>query len=111
MAHEALEQTLQATASVHEAYIRLVDAEKVQHWDNRGHFFAAVEAMRRILIDNTDHKQRPKHGGDRTHVNLNDEHSGDTAAPFDELLTLNEALDNSRTVENILLAKVNGPLI
>ena len=57
-------QTLEATALVHEAYLRLVDVEKVQHWDSRAHFFAAAaEAMRRILIDNARRKQTDKHGG------------------------------------------------
>ncbi len=52
MAHENPRQTLQATALVHEAYIRLVDVEKIQHWNSRGHFFgAAAEAMRRILVE------------------------------------------------------------
>jgi RNA polymerase sigma factor (TIGR02999 family) len=58
MCEEKPGQTLQATALVHEAYIRLVDVEKVQHWDSRGHFFAAAaEAMRRILIDHARQKQ------------------------------------------------------
>src|ERR1700686_3270978 len=52
LAQEAPGQTLQATALVHEAYLRLVDVEQAQHWDSRGHFFAAAEAMRRVLIDN-----------------------------------------------------------
>src|SRR5881296_2861711 len=57
-------QTLQATALVHEAYLRLVDVEQAQHWDSRGHFFAAAaEAMRRILVDNARRKGRAKHGG------------------------------------------------
>ena len=57
-------QTLQATALVHEAYIKLVDVEKVQHWDSRGHFFsAAAEAMRRILVDNAHRKNSLKRGG------------------------------------------------
>src|SRR5262245_48539142 len=57
-------QTLDATSLVHEAYIRLVDSESRQRWDNRGHFFAAAaEAMRRILIDNARRKQAEKHGG------------------------------------------------
>src|SRR5207342_2730426 len=57
-------QTLQATALVHEAYLRLVDVEKVQHWDSRGHFFAAAaEAMRRILVQKARHKGRVKRGG------------------------------------------------
>jgi RNA polymerase sigma factor (TIGR02999 family) len=64
LAHEAPGQTLQATALVHEAYLRLVGAEKAQRWDSRGHFFAAcAEAMRRILIDNARRKQADKHGG------------------------------------------------
>ena len=64
-------QTLQATALVHEAYLRLVNAETTKHWNGRGHFFAAAaEAMRRILIDNARRKRRPKHGGDRQRVEL-----------------------------------------
>ena len=56
-------QTLQATALVHEAYLRLVDVDKVQHWNSRGHFFAAAaEAMRRILVDNARHKKAEKRG-------------------------------------------------
>ena len=61
MAQEKPGQTLQATALVHEAYLRLVDGEKAQHWDSRGHFFvAAAEAMRRILVENARRKQRPE---------------------------------------------------
>ena len=64
LAQEKPGQTLQATALVHEAYIRLVDVQKAQHWNSRGHFFAAAaEAMRRILVDNARRKERPKHGG------------------------------------------------
>ena len=71
LAQEQPGQTLQATALVHEAYIRLVDVDKVQHWNSRGHFFAAAaEAMRRILVDNARRKQRPKHAGDRQRVEL-----------------------------------------
>src|SRR5215472_5595912 len=63
LAQEKPGQTLQATALVHEAYLRLVDVEKAQHWDSRGHFFAAAaEAMRRILVDNVRRKKRTKHG-------------------------------------------------
>jgi RNA polymerase sigma factor (TIGR02999 family) len=63
MVQERPGQTLQPTALVHEAYLRLVDTEQVQHWNSRGHFFsAAAEAMRRILIDNARRKHRPKHG-------------------------------------------------
>jgi RNA polymerase sigma factor (TIGR02999 family) len=64
-------QTLQATALVHEAYVRLVGSEKDQRWDSRGHFFAAAaEAMRRILVENARRKKRSKHGGDRQRVDL-----------------------------------------
>src|ERR1700675_2664527 len=71
LAQEKPGQTLQATALVHEAYLRLVDAEKAQQWDSRGHFFAAAaEAMRRILVDNARRKRRPKHGGDRKRIEL-----------------------------------------
>src|SRR6478752_6814717 len=64
LAQEKPGQTLQATALVHDAYIRLVDVEKAQHWNSRGHFFAAAaEAMRRILVENARRKQELKHGG------------------------------------------------
>src|SRR5437879_1056521 len=66
LAREKPGQTLQATALVHEAYLRLVDVEKVQHWNSRGHFFAAAaEAMRRILVEQARDKKRVKRGGDR----------------------------------------------
>jgi len=85
-------QTLQSTALVHEAYLRLVDTSKAQHWDSRGHFFAAAaEAMRRILIDNARRKRRPKHGGDRQRVDL-DEGALVTKTPSDDVLALDEAL-------------------
>jgi RNA polymerase sigma factor (TIGR02999 family) len=85
-------QTLQATALVHEAYLRLVDVEKAQHWQSRGHFFAAAaEAMRRILIDNARLKKRPKHGGGRRRVDL-DEGALVTDTPEFDLLDLDEAL-------------------
>src|SRR5438045_3279931 len=64
LAQENPGQTLQATALVHEAYIRLVDAEKAQHWDSRGHFFAAAaESMRRILVESARRRRSAKHGG------------------------------------------------
>ena len=66
LAHEKPGQTLQATALVHEAYLRLVDAEKVQNWHGRGHFFAAAaEAMRRILIEGARARHAEKRGGGR----------------------------------------------
>src|SRR5262245_28969058 len=71
LAQEKPGQTLDATALVHEAYLRLVDAEKAQHWNSRGHFFAAAaEAMRRILVDAARRKNRNKHGADRARVDL-----------------------------------------
>jgi RNA polymerase sigma factor (TIGR02999 family) len=71
LAQEKPGQTLDATSLVHEAYLRLVDAESGPRWNGRGHFFAAAaEAMRRILVDNARRKQRPKHGGDRRRVDL-----------------------------------------
>ena len=94
MAQEKPDQTLQATALVHEAYIRLVDAEQAQHWDSRGHFFAAAaEAMRRILIDRARDRKRLKRDGCRRRVNL-DEIEVALDTPADELLALNDALDN-----------------
>jgi RNA polymerase sigma factor (TIGR02999 family) len=91
LAQEKPGQTLQATALVHEAYLRLVDVPTAPHWHGRGHFFAAAaEAMRRILIDNARRKRRPKHGGDRRRVDLDD--APDLADPHDALLALDEAL-------------------
>src|SRR6266480_987375 len=71
MANERPGQTLEATALVHEAYVRLVNVDSAQKWDSRGHFFAAAaEAMRRILIEAARHKGREKHGGGRERVEL-----------------------------------------
>src|SRR5438128_10161667 len=65
LAREKPGQTLQATALVHEAYLRLVDVDQVQHWNSRGHFFAAAaEAMRRILVESARRKKRGRHGGE-----------------------------------------------
>src|SRR5262249_20969659 len=65
LAHEKPGQTLQATALVHEAYVRLVDVDKAQHWNSRSHFFAAAaEGMRRILVERARHGGRVRHGGD-----------------------------------------------
>src|SRR5687767_15342315 len=64
-------QTLQATALVHEAYVRLVEGDEARHWNSRGHFFAAAaEAMRRILVDQARRKQADKHGGGRVRMDL-----------------------------------------
>ncbi len=85
-------QTLQATALVHEAYIRLVGTES-QDWSSRAHFFgAAAEAMRRILIENARRKKRLRHGGDRRRVDL-DEVDLAIEGPSDELIALDEALE------------------
>jgi len=86
-------QTLQATALVHEAYLRLVDVDKAQHWNSRGHFFAAAaEAMRRILVENARRKQRIKHGGEMERVDIE---LGDmpTRMTSDELIALDDALE------------------
>jgi RNA polymerase sigma factor (TIGR02999 family) len=73
LSREAEGHTLQPTALVHEAYIRLVDAEQAQQWNSRGHFFAAAgEAMRRILVERARQKQRLKHGGGQRRVDLPD---------------------------------------
>jgi RNA polymerase sigma factor (TIGR02999 family) len=93
LAQEKPGQTLQATALVHEAYLRLVNTDLGQHWNSRGHFFAAAaEAMRRILIENARRKQAVKHGGGLRRVNL-DQGDALAAAPPDDLLALDEALE------------------
>jgi RNA polymerase sigma factor (TIGR02999 family) len=92
LAREAPAQTIQATALVHEAYIRLVDVDKLQHWDSRGHFFAAAaEAMRRILVDNARRHNSQKRGGNHKRIDLAElaEHTSDV--PVD-LLALDDAL-------------------
>ncbi len=91
LSHEKPGQTLQATALVHEAYIRLVDGKQAQHWDSRGHFFAAAaEAMRRILVDRAREKKAAKCGGDRSRIALDANLAEELNA--DGLLELNEAL-------------------
>jgi RNA polymerase sigma factor (TIGR02999 family) len=90
MANEAPGQTLEATALVHEAYLRLLDAKRDPHWNSRGHFFAAAaEAMRRILVEVARRKHRLKHGGALRRVELADAAALPTA---DNVLALNEAL-------------------
>src|SRR5262245_5889815 len=96
MAHEKPGQTLQATALVHEAYLRLVNADQVRHWDGRGHFFvAAGEAMRRILVEAARRKGRLRHGGGRVREGV----EIDVACPErpERLLALDEALDRLAT--------------
>jgi RNA polymerase sigma factor (TIGR02999 family) len=92
MAQEAPGQTLQATALVHEAYVRLVDVDKAQHWNSRGHFFgAAAEAMRRILVERARQKQGPRQGGDRVRVSI--EAACNLIDPkADEILAVHDAL-------------------
>jgi RNA polymerase sigma factor (TIGR02999 family) len=92
LAEEKPGQTLQSTALVHEAYVRLVDFKAAQYWNSRGHFFcAAAEAMQRILVDNARRKRRPKHGGDRKRVDLDDFPMTDDRAA--QLLALEGALE------------------
>src|SRR5215472_10333335 len=93
LAEEKPGQTLQATAPVHEAYLRLVDVDKAQQWNSRGHFFAAAaEAMGRILIEDVRHKRRLRHGGGRKRLNLDRlELTEDGTSP--DVLALDEALE------------------
>jgi RNA polymerase sigma factor (TIGR02999 family) len=91
LSHERPGHTLQATALVHEAYLRLVGSED-QSWKSRGYFFgAAAEAMRRILVEHARRKQRPKHGGDCQRVDLSDEDLL-VEASSDDLVALDDAL-------------------
>ncbi len=92
LAQEKPGQTLQATALVHEAYIRLVDADKAQHWDSRGHFFAAAaESMRRILLNRARDRKRLKRGGERQRIDL-DEIEVALDTPAEDLIALDEVL-------------------
>jgi RNA polymerase sigma factor (TIGR02999 family) len=93
MAQEKPGQTLQATALVHEAYLRLVDTDRVQQWNSRGHFFAAAaEAMRRIVVENARHKSTLKHGGQHARVNLDEALLVGEDARFD-FLDLSDVLE------------------
>jgi RNA polymerase sigma factor (TIGR02999 family) len=93
LSHEKPGQTLDATALVHEAYLRVLGVEQSQHWNSRGHFFAAAaEAMRRILVENARRKRAEKHGGGLRRVNLDETDALAAAAP-DDLLALDEALE------------------
>jgi RNA polymerase sigma factor (TIGR02999 family) len=110
LAREKLGQTLQATALVHEAYLRLVDGSKTQQWNNRGHFFAAAaEAMRRILVEHFRRKQSLKHGGgwDRQEGPIDDLPIANYCDPL-EILAVHEALErlaakSHRTAELVKL--------
>ncbi len=99
MAQERPGQTLQATALVHEAYLKLVGTEDAKQWQGRGHFFAAAaESMGRILVDQARRKKRLKHGGDQRRIELDEEL---IAAPQrrDDLLALDAALDKLKQVD------------
>ena len=101
MAQERPGQTLQATALVHEAYLRLVDVPEAQHWNSRGHFFAAAaEAMRRILINRARDKRRQKRGGGGQRVDLDRLLVADQASD-EELVAIDDALQE--------LARRNAP--
>ena len=94
MAEEKPGQTLQPTALVHEAYVRLVGGEQPGSWDNRGHFFvAAAEAMRRILVDSARRKKAGRRGGGRARVDLDDESVAAGDSPID-ILELDDLLDH-----------------
>ena len=93
LAHERPGQTLNATALVHEAYVRLVDGTHVQKWNSRGHFFAAAaEAMRRILIDQARRKASVKAGGNLQRIDISQIEPA-LSGPSLDMLALNEALD------------------
>jgi RNA polymerase sigma factor (TIGR02999 family) len=100
MSREPPGQTLQATALVHEAYIRLVGSQ-AQDWSGRTHFFAAAaEAMRRILIDNARRKQRLKRGGGQQKVDLDDAELA-IESPSDDLIALDEALARLAEIDKV----------
>jgi RNA polymerase sigma factor (TIGR02999 family) len=101
MAQENPGQTLQPTALVHEAYLRLVDVEQRQRWDGRGHFFAAAaEAMRRILVERARQKKAVKHGGGRQRI---DAQTVAIAAPEpdEDLVAIDEALDRLAALDPV----------
>src|SRR5919108_3359920 len=101
MAQERAGQTLQATALVHEAYLRLVDVKQAQHWKSRGHFFAAAaEAMRRILIENARSKGRAKRGGDWQRVDF-EELDVTTSISPDQLVALDDALVQLASLDHV----------
>jgi RNA polymerase sigma factor (TIGR02999 family) len=97
MARETPGQTLEATALVHETFLRLVDSSQAQEWNSRGHFFAAAaEAMRRILVERARHKRSQKAGGGRRRQEMPDIEAP-AAGPDVDLLSLNEALTKLET--------------
>ncbi|MCE9527807.1 MAG: sigma-70 family RNA polymerase sigma factor [Planctomycetales bacterium] len=99
LAQEKPGQTLQATALVHDAYLRLVDVEKAQHWNSRGHFFgAAAEAMRRILVDQARRRKAAKRGGEAQREELHDSIIA-AGRPEEELLAVNDLLDRFAEID------------
>ena len=99
LAKEKPGQTLEATALVHEAYLRLVDVDRAQHWNSRGHFFAAAaEAMRRILVEKARRKQRARHGGGKKRLSLDGLDLADEEASGC-LVALDQALEQFATEE------------
>ena len=101
MAQENPGQTLQATALVHEAYIRLVDVDKAQHWNSRGHFFgAAAEAMRRILVENARKKATNKQGGDLQKIDI-DGLGIAGGAPPEQLFAIDEAVSQLTALDSV----------
>jgi RNA polymerase sigma factor (TIGR02999 family) len=93
LSQEPTGHTLEATALVHEAYVRLVDVDAEQKWNHRYHFFAAAaEAMRRILVEKARRKQRVKHGGEHHRIEMDDERLV-CSVPADQILALDEALE------------------
>ncbi len=101
LADEPSGNTLQPTALVHEAYLRLVGTPEGDHWNHRGHFFAAAaEAIRRILVENARRKKRHKHGGDRRRLSL-EVAASLVQAPSEDLEALDEALTRLNTLEPI----------
>ncbi len=107
LANEKSNQTLQATALVHEAYLRLVNVKEAQSWHSRGHFFtAAAEAMRRILVENARRKKRIKHGGDLERVDV-EMADLPTRMSSDDLLALDEALEKLKQLDPVKAQLVN----
>lgn len=101
MERERPGQTLQATALVHEAYVRLVDVDRVQHWKSRGHFFAAAAlAMRRILVERARGKNREKRGGDWKRVDFENLDPSSSVTP-DQLVALDDALARLAVLDRV----------
>lgn len=100
MSHEASDHTLQPTALVHEAFLRLVGGQDSEQWDNRGHFFgAAAKAMRRILIESARKRQSTKHGGQVAKFEIQEDDAVDDADDQLDLLALDEALQRLQQVD------------